>query len=316
MGRFPPELEQAILKMCAEDDWSFIPTLLRVAQRTHIWLEPLLYQHVYISTDLERKPAQDAFFHVAVARPQSFLAKSVRVVVLELAHSGTPAQDLLERTYNALRSCTGIQEFAVNGADKMDIGPRLFPILATMPLRRLGAFLENLMPHPIFMKDHAPAFSALTHLDVFDSEGHNSHSRDLIRIVPFLTALPSLTHLALQSQPPAHSVQQILDGCAFLQVLAFMEPSQTLNPYLVPDLLEYLHGLPIRDPRIVVSVYDEWEEVISSYEPSFWTAIDIFLDYRKQGRIDKDRIYTGDFHDEDSTDPTAQLIRQQILDVA
>ncbi|KAF7312761.1 hypothetical protein MIND_00291200 [Mycena indigotica] len=309
LARFPRELERAILEAAADSDSNFIPTLLLVAHRAHVWLEPLLYRQVHISMNCRWKRAQDAFFRIATTRPPSFLAKSVRVMTLEF-HDGTTVatQDLLDRVYPALLLCTGVQEVAVNGSEEMKIGPTLLPLLSAMPLRRLGVFFEDLMPHPIPMEGHATAFSALTHLDVYDNEEQNIHSRDLSRIIPFLAALPNLTHLAVNILLDLPVVKRILDGCSRLQILAFLIPA------LDYELSTFMDGVQriaesSGDPRIFGTTYKSWTEVFSTTQFSFWRAIDILVDQKRNGLVDRNHASTGDIYNKDTQDAVAKQIR-------
>ncbi|KAF7315990.1 hypothetical protein MIND_00116300 [Mycena indigotica] len=310
LAYFPRELECTILEVAANSDSTFIPTLLLVARRAHVWLEPLLYRQVYISTDpdFEWKRAQDAFFRIAASKAPSFLAKSVRFVILELQDRAQLSQHFLDCVYSALWLCTGVEEIAVNGSHILNIGPTLLPIFSAMPLRRLGVFLEDLIPHPTPMKGHAPAFSALTHLDVYDNEGHSSRSRDLVRIIPFLTALPNLTHLAIHVPLDSYHVKQILDGCSRLQILAFVTCAIYREPSPFMESVQYL-AESLGDARILGTTFAEWMEVLSMVAPSFWRALDILIDQKKQGLIDDKHASTGDFWNKDTRDCIAKQIR-------
>ncbi|KAJ7127280.1 hypothetical protein C8R43DRAFT_1211138 [Mycena crocata] len=85
----PPGLEKAIFEIVAQVRPLSIPVLMRVAWRVKIWLEPLLYRTLLVSTDsnvvLEghiRAPAE-TFIPVTHSKPPSFFRNSVRHVLFE-----------------------------------------------------------------------------------------------------------------------------------------------------------------------------------------------------------------------------------------
>ncbi|KAF7300933.1 hypothetical protein MIND_00656200 [Mycena indigotica] len=277
-------------------------------------LEPFLYRHVYISPDCARQRAMEAFFYIIDSKPPSFLAKSVRRIVLEFFDGSEMAtEELVNRVYAALRLCTGVQEIVVNASDEMDIGRTLFPIFSAMPLCRLGVFLEDLMPHPVAMASHAAAFPFLTHLEVYDNEGHSSHSRDLLRVIPFVVALPKLTHLALHVLLGATVVKKILNECYHLEVLAFV--TRAPHPIFWPFMEGIQHlSQSLGDPRIMGTTCGQWMEALSDVRDGFWRVLEIFIDQKRRGLIHDHHALTGDIHALTTTDTVAKQLQALIAD--
>ncbi|KAF7296911.1 hypothetical protein MIND_00922900 [Mycena indigotica] len=82
--RVPRELEREILELAAEMHSTSIISLLLVAKRTFVWLEPYIFRKVHLSGDSTGNAAQEAFLHAAVSKPPPFLANGVRRIVLSL----------------------------------------------------------------------------------------------------------------------------------------------------------------------------------------------------------------------------------------
>nr|GAT46639.1 predicted protein [Mycena chlorophos] len=79
------------------------------------------------------------------------------------------------------------------------------------------------------------------------------------RILSFICALPRLTHLGLYSTLSSATLRTLLNGCHKLQLLVFTLSSTMQEAY---SSIEWATTLPIRDPRIVVSVWRDWPECV------------------------------------------------------
>ncbi|KAJ7059418.1 hypothetical protein C8F01DRAFT_1144412 [Mycena amicta] len=277
--RFPRELEQEIFETAAELHPRTVITLLRVARRVHFWLEPLLYRYVHLQEN--GGPSEDAFLHAASSQPPGFLARGVRRVLLDFSLQPLDAE-LLSQIYHAILAISTMMDPKMNA----EIGP----LIESLTLHRLAVCLDQLMPS-LTSKD-TDAFRFLTHLEVFDDLTADTCQR----ISPFLVALPALTHLAFNEMLDAAMMQQLLDGCVHLQVFVILSMMSGSSTHRRAE--RWAVELPIRDPRVVVTVYERWFECISEESVSYWCAAERFVEQKKLGWIDANEFWTGDFHRE------------------
>ncbi|KAJ6546090.1 hypothetical protein DFH09DRAFT_1367520 [Mycena vulgaris] len=76
--RLPMELERYIFELVAHFHPEMTPSLLRVAHRVHLWIEPLLYTVLALTT-----PARtEALLEAVAAKPAPFLDAAVRRVLV------------------------------------------------------------------------------------------------------------------------------------------------------------------------------------------------------------------------------------------
>ncbi|KAJ7061740.1 hypothetical protein C8F01DRAFT_1369212 [Mycena amicta] len=247
--RLPPELEQEVFATAALLDQDSIPTLLLVAHRVRVWIEPYLYR----SLDLSILTARQALLDLSSAKPPSFLASAVRHVIFKIEEDS-------ERHKRALRLCTGITHLAVSAAsDNTNYG--LLAVLNLMHIERFAGSIVDLFgqppEHP--MDGRHPAFRFLTHLEIFDNLGSDA-------VDAFVIALPSLTHLATESTEGA---QRILEGCQNLRILVSLRRTPQVD-----------------DPRIVVCDYLDWAEAAApAPQQTFWDVAEEFLERKRRGEV-------------------------------
>ncbi|KAF7308003.1 hypothetical protein MKEN_01162000 [Mycena kentingensis (nom. inval.)] len=304
--RLPAELERAILLTTTEIDPKTLPSMLLIAKRAHLWLEPQLYKDVRLRMGSD--PAQDAFFRVASTRPRWFLAHGVRRLRLSLGYP-TPGRAFLRQVYDAVSLCTGVREVSLNPAG-VRVTRNLFELLAPMRPHHLGAFINRLTDRQLDCG--LPIFSQLTHISVFWHDNINSDHR----IIPFVCGLPSLTHLSFQNALTFDNLRQILNKCAFLQTVVFLL-AFTGNELTCPETtraIEWAETIPFRDSRIVVSVGTRTDNGMMPQRPLCWKAAEEFQALKTRGEIAEDRLWTGDFWTRSATeDPVAILLHSLLL---
>ncbi|KAJ7239152.1 hypothetical protein C8J57DRAFT_1373088 [Mycena rebaudengoi] len=190
---FPLELERHIFELAAFSHCGMIPTLLRVARRVLVWIEPLLYRVVRVKVSPVGTTRHAGTTYVTRqtfrSKPPSVFQKAIRHVVLD-AVSGWPPQDLGE--------IIGLAALIPS------THPWLLPALGQIQARRLYIFLEHLFRDLTIDLTH-PMFASVTHFDVFDNVGASDdpiHSQ--------FSLLPSLTHLCLNDDIPSHVLQTVL----------------------------------------------------------------------------------------------------------
>ncbi|KAJ7048666.1 hypothetical protein C8F01DRAFT_1379613, partial [Mycena amicta] len=296
LPHFPRELEREILEIAAETWSQEVPKLLLVAQRVYIWLEPFLYRKIHLYPGQETYP-QEAFLKAASSKPPSFLARAVRRVIIDFSLSyGDCTPELLLPLTEALRLCTRITSFAMNrlGHQTRMFSTEIFEILRLNHLHCMGAFLTELMPSPIPMDPPQPVFCSLTHLEVFDQELQNDP-----RFLPFVVALPALTHLALKEHIQMTTMGTALlhrDGCRHLQVLVLLSmiacsPISATHKQWANSVGGWLH-----DPRVVITLYQHWHDCLSVQGHAYWREANMFVEKKRLGQIPDDHYWTGNFY--------------------
>ncbi|KAJ7859416.1 hypothetical protein B0H13DRAFT_2067792 [Mycena leptocephala] len=198
---FPLELEREIFETTALMHHREIPTLLRVARRVLVWIEPLLYRVIRVT-----RKNKDAILTAIRSKPADFFPKAVRHLCLDFFIPEHEAREILE-------VCSGVINL---GLDDALSNPALLPILANLPLEWLatslcGLFREDIMPkHPLF--------ASITHLDLFDPD-----IWAITQILPHIPTFPALTHLALDSLAVSvDRAQTLLAECPRLHLLLLL----------------------------------------------------------------------------------------------
>ncbi|KAJ7731797.1 hypothetical protein DFH07DRAFT_945088, partial [Mycena maculata] len=123
---FPPDLEREVFETAAILHFRTIPTLLLVAHRIFIWIEPLLYRVLEPSSSKRHPSSQsmdDIVRRLLRTKPASFFETGVRDIFLGL-HSDLSEEEV----HTLLRSCTKIESF---GAMRLST-PALLPIMRQM----------------------------------------------------------------------------------------------------------------------------------------------------------------------------------------
>ncbi|KAJ7101890.1 hypothetical protein C8R44DRAFT_808844, partial [Mycena epipterygia] len=218
----PPELERYILELAAFINPECIPVLVLVARRAKIWIEPLLYRVLRISTSLRRRRGWiplASFLRLIESKSPSFFHEHVRHLCL----LGQPKQpDDVMRLLSACGATVNVQLFGG--------GPELLPLLGAIPLHRLSASLTILFPGPTGPDFSHSLFTKITHLDLADSPNKSE-------LWSGLAHMPCLTHLSFILKYVAVSVcHSALLHCKSLQVLAMLSrnPPSTLHPLYQP----------------------------------------------------------------------------------
>ncbi|KAJ7059713.1 hypothetical protein C8F01DRAFT_1145411 [Mycena amicta] len=256
---FPPELEQAIFEMAALMFPKKVPELLLVAQRVHFWLEPFLYRRLCFDSVHRRS------WQAVSEKPPSFLARAVRSLVLGLPSE----QDLVQWIYAVLRRCTGVTHLVVHHDGH---APELLTILGCMRLQCLALSLTASTPNPSSLVGRDPAFRFLTHLEIFDRVGDVKEF-----IVPFVSTLPCVTHLAFRLTMNRELMQAILSSCKHLLCLVLLSGSPAFAQGRADALSPWLS-----DRRVVFTDYKTWDECISEGQ-SYWDIADTFIENKRRG---------------------------------
>ncbi|KAF7305415.1 DUF2470 domain-containing protein [Mycena chlorophos] len=271
---FPLELEQLIFEMAAEDRTDLV-RLLTVAKRVNIWLEPILYSILR----LIRESNCQAFLHAAASKPPSFLVNNIRRLLL------VPREEL----FPALRMCTKTTHVLLMAAADHNTPAgesELLDILGGMDIRCAALRLTSLVPSGNLseLRGRHPAFLNLSHLEVLDNLRSIRHS-----VIPFISNLPSLTHLAFHDSMQPDDVQAILTSCQRLKCLVVLSGSngysRDLSSTMGAALLE-------KDERLVYTTFLRWDECLEQgTRPTYWDVADAFIEDKRNGRVADDVLY-------------------------
>ncbi|KAJ7435857.1 hypothetical protein FB451DRAFT_1379198 [Mycena latifolia] len=262
---FPPELEREIFEMTALMHPGAIPTLSRVAYRTHVWIEPLLYRVVRVNGDPAWSGISSALLRATKLEPAPSFFHNVRHILLD-----TSAAWDFDGTRNVLNLCTGLVDLAVIGVlGTVALDPAILPILQKIQLRRFSAVLARLFGGSDLIDLTHPAFASITHLNIFDEIGERIRAQ-----IP-LPLLPTLTHLALYEQVPWDLVKELLEECPRLHVLLV-----AFHKTVEESGRDWARKAPIDDVRFVVTQYTDyttdWEGGAKGLA-DFWSLADDFV---------------------------------------
>ncbi|KAJ7149983.1 hypothetical protein C8R46DRAFT_1125416 [Mycena filopes] len=263
----PPELERYIFEIAAARDYPSIPTLLLVAHRVQIWIEPLLY--TVISANDKTPIARSV---LDSNKPPIFFRNAVRHLVVS-GPNFTTVPMTAEDVRRILELCPGIVSFAA--ADRY-INNLLLPLFEKMHLQRLGLFLPLLFDDGV-VDFTSRAFRSLTHLDMFGGVQDN-----ITQMLPRIPTLPSLTHLALEPDIPRDDILTVLVQCPRLQLLIVLSSSGQADGY------ERSKTAPPIDARFVIGTYtDYWADWEAGARglPDFWARGDDFVARKRKGEI-------------------------------
>ncbi|KAJ7096692.1 hypothetical protein B0H15DRAFT_826062 [Mycena belliarum] len=260
--RLPIELERLIFELTARVYPDTITTLILVARRICVWIEPFLYQVVLSSGYGERVT------RIMASKPPEFLRQHVQQ---HLALSCS-----MSRRYVSyiLSTCTNIQNLALWTGDTY---PALLDDMRHLTnLRRLSVSLFKLFGGNAMKllpsKEDLP-FSHLTHLDVFG---------EVIEPVwPVFGMLPCLTHLSISDQYIPQLLQRALDEVPTLRLLVVV---WTTDPPIW-DVEETV----ITDPRFctIFCHFDSDWEIGALGGLDFWCRAEDFIARRARGEIEK-----------------------------
>ncbi|KAF8185824.1 hypothetical protein K438DRAFT_1936900 [Mycena galopus ATCC 62051] len=248
--RLPLELERHIFEIAAHSNLPHIPTLLLVAHRVKLWLEPILYSVVVFSHPV----------------PEYSQAISQHVKNLLCTNITVPLEPILA-------SCSAVQNLALYARN-----PGLPALLSAMPLRRLYTTLESLF-RPTDVDFTHSLFSHITHLRVMDSIDPNSW-----KTWKGIALIPNLTHLALEANSSLPIFQDVLAACPALRVLV------CLYSYSIVSHLVERFKSPARDTRFVcirAPVFiEDWQTGAWGGE-DFWVQAERFIAQRDSGEVDR-----------------------------
>ncbi|KAJ6460050.1 hypothetical protein C8R47DRAFT_1226414 [Mycena vitilis] len=261
---FPAELEREIFETAAMMHASQIPTLLLVARRVLLWIEPLGYTIIRVTAT--PSDMLDTLRNAMTSKPPIFF-HAVRHIMLEWT-------DVLssEDIYRLLNLCSRATSLVL---PYYYSSPDLLPILAQLHLQRLAIHPQRLFGSGTIDFEH-PLFHSITHLTLLVAEGVPDALQDIPK-------LPALTHLSLSPLIPRELLMTVLAKCPRMMLLLTQWHTSFEERYEADQI-------PcIYDVRFVMRMYDDcWVELEDNAKglPDFWDEADDFVARKRKGEIE------------------------------
>ncbi|KAJ7112704.1 hypothetical protein C8R44DRAFT_249920 [Mycena epipterygia] len=277
---FPPELEREIFEITALLHPGTIPTLLLVARRILIWIEPLLYRVIRVSSRRPHLDMAHALLRATTTKTPTFLHDAVRHLFIEWGSPWSP-----EETLAILKLCTGIVNLAIAADCTNRAG--ILAQLTQMQLPRLASSLRTLFGGETGIDMQHPVLFSITHLEMFDTIA------DEEIICSQIPAIPTLTHLAFYGRAPWVTIATLLTECPRLELLVHRWWYRAHVP---------VQDVPFHDMRFIIQLYkdygSDWEADARGIRPDFWSLAEDFVARKRRGLVDpgvylSDHIYPG-----------------------
>ncbi|KAF8216913.1 hypothetical protein K438DRAFT_2007653 [Mycena galopus ATCC 62051] len=262
---FPSELEREIFETTAACFPGFIPTLLRVCRRSHIWIEPLLYRIVILS---DTRANSAALLSILASKTPTFLHNAVRHILIQ-NYSGT-VDSVLD---SLIEKCSGTVNLSTD--------TQLDPEHMKMCLQKLALTMPS--EKSTWAGFAHPLFVSITHLDLYQG-----YTRDqwAWRDWSGLASLPVLTHLALSQSIASEIISQVVVECPRLVVIVVV-----IYAWQRDTARAFAENLPFVDPRVVVLLmssmsYEADWEIGARGGNDFWARAGAFLQRKRTGEIE------------------------------
>ncbi|KAJ6574343.1 hypothetical protein B0H19DRAFT_1124268 [Mycena capillaripes] len=207
----PHELERHIFEISAHSRPLSIPTLILVAWRVKIWVEPLLYRTIVWSRtglDCNRLPIArgNTILKAIKSKPSAFIQDNVHHLMLD---GGGNARIAL------LTACRAVKNLWVGAGDTLH---DLFPLAEDLLLMRISCHLGWLFGGFAPIDFTHRLFARITHLELVDY----AYPVDP-RIWGNLTLVPHLTHLSFWEPVFVSFFPTFLRTCHSLRVLVVLD---------------------------------------------------------------------------------------------
>ncbi|KAF7357101.1 hypothetical protein MSAN_01304200 [Mycena sanguinolenta] len=283
--RLPPELEYKIFEIAALARPTWIPSLMLVARRVKLWVEPLLYRVVFLKDDEAmtelRNLCLPTFTASALQQTSTHLLQHVKHLMFD--------DDGLRQTETTLASwvpaCTGI----INLYAQINCAPAILPSLIGFTNIRyltidVNALCGLAVPFPLF--------TTVTHLELLAFE-----TTGLAHVCENISSIPQLTHVALNPRLDLRLSHAALCANKRLECIVFLSSQASLDG---SPLLEDDRFVCIKEGRYEL----DWLNG-AVFGDDYWALADAFLAARRAGTIDRSRhrIVSGkDFHSVEDVD--------------
>ncbi|KAJ6564606.1 hypothetical protein B0H19DRAFT_1259028 [Mycena capillaripes] len=257
----PPELEQEIFITAATMHEEAIPTLLLVAHRVLVWIEPLLYRTLIFRKTRHYKSRLSAAIQIIQTKPPAVIPKNVHDVMVWHPNSKHEICTLLSM-------CSGVQNVVLHS-----LTPATVLCLSSLQRLQRLTLPEPLRSEVPQIHPSMPFFLALTHLHIHTFVGHLNRQ--------WIGALPSLTHFCIE-QPldvDLPDLLGVLQECTKLRILVCTYPLDSLSGGILRNPTAW-----IDDHRVVLLALDvETDAYVQDWRSGaaggrdFWVRAEEFL---------------------------------------
>ncbi|KAJ6541167.1 hypothetical protein DFH09DRAFT_1393615 [Mycena vulgaris] len=157
---FPAELVREIFEIAARSRPLSIRTLMLVAWRVKIWVEPLLYRTIVLSAH------QSEFLHGHPVLPKSLLTQLIEIPSRSALLRETVKNSFLAENgaKHVLSACPVIENLWVISEELGD----LFHMIGELPLKHLYCHMDELLPSQSSIDFTHQMLAQITHLHIFD----------------------------------------------------------------------------------------------------------------------------------------------------
>ncbi|KAJ7070457.1 hypothetical protein B0H15DRAFT_1027722 [Mycena belliarum] len=263
----PEDVERHIFELAAFMNPELMSSLLRVARRVKIWIEPILYRALYNGSAACGTFYSPPLIYVLRVRPATFFREHVR-------HVWLTGHDTDLEILQLISVCAGTTDLKISFPTS---ARTLLALAAAMPLQRLAGYLPYLLEPPAPALAHR-AFARLTHL-YFAGAAHDAGWAAWAGAG--LAQMPALTHFAFRHRAvPDQVAHGALLNCPALRVLALLhatrdelEDARPLRAWLVADARFVMLVVPDDDA--------DWVAGARGGE-DFWDAADAVVRSRPQ----------------------------------
>ncbi|KAF7345799.1 hypothetical protein MVEN_01600800 [Mycena venus] len=283
--RLPRELECTIFEAAALSRPTSIPQLALVAWRVNHWVEPLLYQVLFVSRYSEsyssRGIHQKSGLPVSNAeillgkianKPAEFLRSSVKHLFLDVFKKSDVEAILM--------ACICVTNLFIETSSTPD--PRTLAGLQC--LHHLTIDIETLFGGPDIDFSH-PLFRNITHLELLDDYRQGLRMDVLCS---GLALIPHLTHIAFNTIPKRPE----LGGLSVLHARLRADIRLQCILFLSPDVRDAMRARRVLsgDDRIVCIDQDayrlDWIHGARTGE-DYWTLAEAFIAAKRAGKVDR-----------------------------
>ncbi|KAJ7185922.1 hypothetical protein C8R46DRAFT_1343090 [Mycena filopes] len=280
----PVELERLIFELCAGLHPRMSPSLILVAHRVKIWIEPLLYKVLMHSgmtaespTNARARRSVDALRQL-LRQPRATFSwpNHVRHICL----SDLQPWGMLMQLLSLCKNTTNLA--LLYPTPDLCLAPRFPALLGSLRLQRISIHLNTLFPPSAGAVDFSHSmFTHLTHLDLRDYDLRN---RDGGAHWSGIGALSRLTHLSFRRSHVMPVICEVaLRKCAALRVLVSIIRIGTWTPTTRPSHEE--DRLARRDVRFVMILLLDYQldwEIGAWGGDDYWTVAEARVKERRE----------------------------------
>ncbi|KAK6988678.1 hypothetical protein R3P38DRAFT_276267 [Favolaschia claudopus] len=292
--KLPIDLERVVFELAAHNARGEIPRYMRVAWRVKQWLEPVLYQFLFVAVynpntlpdgpvgEL-RRIRIEAMLSLISTKPPSFLRSIKRLILNVAIEQHAKIFDLL-----VLSACSHVTDLYLMSG-RRQLSPAYLPRLCELRHLRRLTVAAGLLFYPNPVDYGSPLFRNITHLELLQN-----YKPIIFRIGQDLAQAPSLTHIAFASTadvPVLHAAVRVIER---LKCILFRADGSTRLAAIQPLS---------PDDRLVCMAY-HYSLVLPWYYGAVngeddWAVADKFIAAKRDGKIDashylisdKDRIW-------------------------